>query len=193
VLRIVGFASGLLLLASAIAKILDPRPTSEALRTSSFPSGRSVVVMLAMTELVIGFLLLSGFGAMIWILGALLYFSFAAFLLQARFRGLTIRSCGCFGRDDTGLSPIHVVVVSGIAVALAVEASLNHGIDSAWPGDLRSIVVLMESISLALALYAMLGPLPTLLEGIRHSVAANSHDGIIHPNPKREDPLDEHG
>ena len=102
--------SATLLLISGGAKLVDPDPTSGALRAAALPGSRWVVAALGLWEIAAGSLALGVGGA---IGGAMLfvtYGAFAGFIVYALRSGIPIQSCGCFGRSDTPPSMSHVAI-----------------------------------------------------------------------------------
>lgn len=102
--------SATLLLISGGAKLVDPDPTSGALRAAGLPASRWAVGALGLWEIAAGSLALGvgGFvgGSMLFVT----YAAFAGFIVYALRSGLPIQSCGCFGRTDTPPSPSHVAI-----------------------------------------------------------------------------------
>jgi len=98
----------LLLGASGVGKLVDWKPTSGALKSANLPSSRQWVWLLGSLEIgaaAIG-LLIGG----VWMAPALLlYAGFTGFTVWAIQRDVPLQSCGCFGKDDTPPTAIHVV------------------------------------------------------------------------------------
>lgn len=151
-----------LLGASGVAKLIDPEPTTGAMATAGMPSSHLLSRLLGITEiagatfaLVVGGLALG--------VAAVLYLSFAAFTSLALVRNLPIQSCGCFGREDTPPTLIHVVFNLGAAGALiALAFSGQTPID--WSLDLPALVLYLGfSIIGVYASYLLLARLPQVL------------------------------
>ena len=111
-------ALGLLAVAGA-AKVVDPEPTSGALRVARLPSGRPLVRGMGGMELAVAVAALVGFVPAV---GAAMvaYLGFAGFTLWAVKVDRPIQSCGCFGSADTPPGIVHVVANAVSAGALAV-------------------------------------------------------------------------
>ena len=102
--------SAALLLISGGAKLVDPDPTSGALRAARLPASRWAVAALGLWEIAAGSLALGVGGTLGGSLLLVTYTAFAAFIAYALRTGLPIQSCGCFGRSDTPPSLSHVAV-----------------------------------------------------------------------------------
>lgn len=114
--------AALLLVAGGAAKVFDPIDTVGALRAAGLRVAAPVVVVGALAEAIVGlYALIAGdrFGA---VLVAISYVGFAAFVGWALVKHLPIASCGCFGREDTPPSVVHLVVNAGAVVAAAAVA-----------------------------------------------------------------------
>ena len=112
-----------LLAASGVTKLLDPDPTTGAMTAARLPSSRRVSRGLGLLELAAAGagLVLAG----VWpVVGATLYTGFFLFTLVALHRRLPIQSCGCFGREDTPPTVLHVGFNAISAAALAYLAVL---------------------------------------------------------------------
>lgn len=107
-----------LLGASGVAKLVDPEPTTGAMRVTRLPSSNSVSRVLGATEVVVaGGALVTG--GMFVIAATGLYLAFGVFTFVALAKRMPLRSCGCFGREDTPPSVVHVVFNASAALALA--------------------------------------------------------------------------
>jgi len=98
----------MLLGASGIAKVVDPDPTVGALRAANLPSSRLVSRTLGVVEMTAAILGLGG-GPGALIPAVVLYAGFTLFTLAAIRGQIPVQSCGCFGREDTPPSLIHVI------------------------------------------------------------------------------------
>ncbi len=96
-----------LLAVGGVAKVFDPDPTEGALRAARLPSARWVVRVLGVAEISAALLGLVG-PARATAPAALLYLGFALFTLGAVRNRIPLQSCGCFGREDTPPSWLHV-------------------------------------------------------------------------------------
>lgn len=108
---------------AGIAKMIDPEPTSGALRAARLPSGLTLSRALGGVEFVaaVAGLAVGGVAAAP---GALLYLGFSFFTASGTLNKRPIQSCGCFGREDTPPSWIHVAYNSA-AVAMLAYVALN--------------------------------------------------------------------
>ncbi len=113
-----------LLAASGVAKLIDPDPTTGAMRGARLPSSRSTVRVLGVLEISAAVVGVAWGGA--WLsLAVALYAGFTLFTFVAVRRSLPIQSCGCFGRDDTPPSWIHVVFNGLSTIALGYLMVVN--------------------------------------------------------------------
>lgn len=107
-----------LLGASGVAKLVDPEPTTGALRATRLPSSNVVSRLLGATEVVVavGAVVTGG----VFVIAATgLYLAFGVFTFAALAQRIPLQSCGCFGREDTPPSVVHVVFNASAALALA--------------------------------------------------------------------------
>lgn len=156
----------LLLGASGVAKVLDPIPTSGALRAAGLPSARGVSLTLGLVEILAAVAGLA-LGSIAVAPAAVLYAAFTVFTLAAVRRRIPLQSCGCFGRDDTPPDVIHVVYNGVATVALTwVAASGSDAIpwDSA-PVDL--VLFVGFAVLGGYASYLLLAVLPITLKNMR--------------------------
>lgn len=150
-----------LLAASGIAKLVDPTPTTGAMRSARLPSSHLLTYALGTLELFFAAaaLVLGG----IYTLGAaILYAAFALFTFAALRNRIPLQSCGCFGRDDTPPTTMHVgfnIISASALVALPVL-----GLDPI-PWDLDAVpltLFLGFAIIGVYVSYLMLSTLPQL-------------------------------
>ena len=115
-------AVGLFLLAaSGLSKLADWTQTSGSLESARLPSGRAVVSLLGIVEVVAALVGLAIGGR--WLIPAtLLYLGFAAFTAWALRLEVPLQSCGCFGRGDTPPTTIHLAYNLVVAAALALAS-----------------------------------------------------------------------
>lgn len=106
-----------LLIMSGGSKLVDPEPTRGALKATGLPSATAVAIMLGVWEIVAGATALAFGGALGGGMLAVTYLGFAGFVGFALARDLPIQSCGCFGRDDTPPTWLHVAVNLSAAAA----------------------------------------------------------------------------
>lgn len=157
-------ACALLALAGA-QKVLDPAPTVGALRAMGLPSRPSLVRAVAAVELGLAALAVT---VDHWAPAAAMaasYMAFAAFVEAARGRGAMVSSCGCFGKEDTPPTLVHVLVNAALAAVCAVWAANGRGVpvemvvDQPWSGvPLLALVALGTGL-----LYLTLTVLPRTL------------------------------
>jgi hypothetical protein len=118
-------AGALVLVVSAVLKLVDPAPTRALLEALAPGSGRSGAGALAVGELGVAFAALTWGGP--WAFGALAAanLGFAAVLVVARRRAPGL-SCGCFGRHSGPPDRVQVgadlVVAAAAGLAAVVDA-----------------------------------------------------------------------
>ena len=122
--------AALLLVLAGAQKVNDPAPAQGALRALNLPDRRRLVQVGAIAELLIGAGALAIDGPVFPVLVAASYLAFAIFVVAAIRSGTPIESCGCFGREDTPPSAVHVIVNAGFA-ATATTTAIAGGIDLA--------------------------------------------------------------
>ena len=135
--------SGLIVVAGAM-KIVQPSITGGALRQSGLPGSTIVVRALGAGEIAIGLTAIAtGSPASAWLV-AIAYAGFTAFVVNALVRDLPVGSCGCFGKEDTPPTWIHVGI-TGLGAGFAVAASGKRGRalqrSDAWFGEETRIPV----------------------------------------------------
>ena len=115
-------AASLLLIAGA-AKAARPETTAGALAGVGMPVPAALVRVGGAAEAAIGAgALVVGTAPFAAALG-LSYLGFAGFVLLALARRVPISSCGCFGREDTPPTMVHVAIdlaCAGVAAAVAL-------------------------------------------------------------------------
>ena len=110
--------AGLLGLAGAL-KIATPAATQGALRQSRLPESRMAVRLLGLAELAVGVWAIASGSAAAGMATAVFYLGFTLFVVNALVRDLPVASCGCFGKQDTPPSWIHVTItVLGVAAGV---------------------------------------------------------------------------
>jgi hypothetical protein len=108
-----------LLVVAGVAKVVDPDPTSGALRAARLPVRRPLVRFMGVAEVVVAGAALLAVPAAVGF-AALAYLGFTGFTAWALRTERPIQSCGCFGSDDTPPGLVHVVVNAVSAGALAL-------------------------------------------------------------------------
>jgi hypothetical protein len=152
-----------LLIASGVSKQLDPDPTTGAMQAARLPSSRLISRTLGLAEAAAGVTGLT-FGG-VWLSGAtLLYASFFAFTAMAVRRRLPLQSCGCFGRDDTPPSALHVVFNGLSALALGYLVAVDQNPVPWSDPPVQVAVYLAFSLVGAYLAYLLLAQLPDTLQ-----------------------------
>ncbi len=151
-----------LLAASGVAKLIDPEPTTGAMRAARLPASRALTYTLGATEVVVGTLgLVAGTALFV---AALLYLAFSMFTFAAIRKRIPVQSCGCFGRDDTPPNALHLVynVVASLAIVAATMLDLDP-VDWSLPaGEL--VIVRGYLVAGVYASYLLLARLPQVLK-----------------------------
>lgn len=154
-------ALGLLGLAG-VAKVLDPDPTDGALRAARLPSSRLFARLLGGLEIFAAVTALAVGGVSVY-LAAFLYLGFTLFTLSGVLNRRPIQSCGCFGREDTPPSWLHVTYNAGAVVATGWVAATG-GSAIPWDNPLLELVIYLGFASLGVfASYLLLSVLPRTL------------------------------
>ena len=156
----------LLLGASGVGKLVDWKPTSGALKSANLPSSRRWVWLLGSLEIgaaAIG-LLIGG----VWMAPALLlYAGFTGFTVWALRRDVPLQSCGCFGKDDTPPTAIHVVYNAIASTALGV-AAVTQAAPIDWTNRLSETLLFFAFAVIGSYLsYLLLAELPKTLTQAR--------------------------
>lgn len=109
-----------LLGATGVAKLVDPDPTTGAMKAARMPSSKVLTLALGAFEIVVSIVALTTSWSPALIAAAVLYTAFAVFSFAALRKRIPLQSCGCFGREDTPPSPFHVVfnVLAGVALVI---------------------------------------------------------------------------
>jgi len=152
-----------LLAASGLAKLVDPEPTIGAMRSARLPASNLVAYLLGTVEVLLASASLA-MGGVALVGAAILYGGFTVFTFAATRKRIPVQSCGCFGRDDTPPSPIHVSFNLGAMVSLLAVASLGVSpIDWGLPGLQLALYLGFTAIGVYVS-YLMLSSLPQLLD-----------------------------
>lgn len=151
-----------LLAASGVAKLVDPAPTTGAMQSAGLPASRPITHALGLFEVVIAGAALA-IGGPYLILAALSYLAFGLFTFGALRQRIPVQSCGCFGREDTPPSVVHVTYNVVAAVAIAATAGLGVSpVD--WSMATLELVLYLGYTALGtVASYLLLTRLPQLL------------------------------
>ncbi len=111
-----------LLVVASLPKITQPYDLLRALRLAGVRLPAIFVRLFGAVEAVIGLLGLVSGHPVLLALAALSYLGFAGFVGIALARKTPLSSCGCFGKADSPPTVLHVVIVGGLALCLAVGA-----------------------------------------------------------------------
>lgn len=155
-----------LLAVSGIAKLVDPTPTTGAMRSAKLPSSDSVTYALGGLEVLVAVTALAFGGAFAWG-GAVLYGAFAVFTLAALRGQIPLQSCGCFGREDTPPTVLHVGFNMTAALALGTLPLLGL---NPIPGELGILELSLYAgfaVTGVFASYLILSSLPQLSRAAR--------------------------
>ncbi len=116
-------AAGLVAVAG-LAKLRDPTATAATLDVLGLPGGRVGVRLLGAFEVLLGAAAVIVGGWATATLLALLYLGFVV-VVGVLIRRDTSVGCGCFGRDDTPVTRVHLTVNCACTVLCAVAAGLG--------------------------------------------------------------------
>lgn len=152
-----------LMAASGIAKFADPDPTTGAMAAARLPASRTITFLLALGEVAVAGIALAAGGPATAAAG-IAYLAFSIFTFAAMRKRIPVQSCGCFGREDTPPSWLHVGfnVVSTVAL-FTVAATDLVPIDWGLPVLQLSLYIGFSLIGVV-ASYLMLTRLPQTLE-----------------------------
>lgn len=152
-----------LLGASGVVKIIDPVPTSGALKAARLPSSESASRAIGLAELgaaALGLIM----GGMALIPAMSLYAGFTLFTLAALKHRLPLQSCGCFGREDTPPSNIHVTYNAAATSALTWTA-FSGDMPIIWNAPPMELALFLLFAALgAFASYLLLAQLPLAVQ-----------------------------
>ncbi len=152
-----------LLGASGVAKLIDPEPTTGAMDAARLPSSNLLSRLLGTVEMVVAVaaLAVGGWSALLAASG--LYLAFAVFTFSALINRIPLQSCGCFGREDTPPTSIHVVYNLVSAVAIGILVTGPAPID--WTTGIIELALYLVFASIGVyASYLLMTRLPQLLE-----------------------------
>lgn len=116
------WASLALLAFAGLPKVWAPYDTMRALRLAGLRVPAIVVRLAGLLEAVLGAAALLTGHPLLLGLAALSYLGFAGFVGYALRQKTPLASCGCFAKTDTPPTRLHVVIVAGLALALAGAA-----------------------------------------------------------------------
>ncbi len=151
-----------LLGAAGVAKTIDPVPTGGALRAARLPSQPWSVRLLGGTEVAASIVGLAFGGP--WVSGAaLLYLGFLTFTWLALRNVVPGQSCGCFGREDTPPSWIHVGYNLAGLIAL-VSVVVGDGSPIPWDAPMVEAALYLAYAAVgSFVSYLLLARLPNNL------------------------------
>ena len=154
-----------LLVAGGLLKTARPGDTATALRQSGLPATPVLVRAGGLIEVGVGAAALVTGDRVAAILVALSYAVFAGFVAVALRRGTPLASCGCFGKEDSPPTRLHVVLTAAAAaaaVAVAVQPGVGLGdVVRAQPlGGVPFLALVVCGVSFA---YVALTSVPRLL------------------------------
>lgn len=150
-------AAAVLLVIAGLAKVLHPRPTAEMLGTLGLPGVPALAAAIGVGEFALGLLALVVGGPFFAVATGIVYVGFAVVVLRAL--AVDAPSCGCFGRDDTPPSWIHVVGDLVFAVASFVAAAGSTPLevmDDQPAGGIPFVIVVGLVAGLAVAAFTAL-------------------------------------
>ena len=157
-----------LLGASGIMKLVDPEPTTGAMNVAHLPSSNLVSRLLGLFEigLCLTGLAMAGISVLV---AAALYLAFTIFTLVAVISRIPLQSCGCFGREDTPPTVIHVAFNLAATVALFVVYLQGGGpVDWALP-PVELVLYLGFTAIGVYTTYLLMTRLPQVLEATRRA------------------------
>lgn len=172
--------AGLLVIAG-VSKGIEPRATAGALLAMRLPSALPLVRVLGLAEVFIGVAVMVTGRAVASAALTAAYLGFGGFVAIALARHLPIGSCGCFGKDDTPPSLIHLALnAAGVAVGVATTLA-PIGSPSEWlPAlDPHRVPYLLFTAAALLFSYIILSELPKTMRVARR--------GSVAPATGRED------
>jgi len=124
------FVSAALLVVSGIAKLVEPAPTTGALRAAGLPHARWQARALGLIEIVVAVAAI-GLGGVAVFGVVIMYLAFTIFVVVALGADLPLSSCGCFGKHDTPPTWLHAGYNASAALAaLLVGIQGLSGIDA---------------------------------------------------------------
>lgn len=158
-----------LLGASGVVKLIDPDPTTGAMSAARLPSSNVLSRTLGSVEVAVAVTALAS-GWVVATVGASgLYLAFALFTFSAVRNRIPLQSCGCFGREDTPPTAIHVVY--NLAAAAGLVALPIVGLDPIdWALPVTELALYIGfAIVGVYASYLLMTRLPQLLTLARSS------------------------
>lgn len=152
-----------LLGASGVAKLIDPDPTTGAMRAAHIPSSNLLTYLLGLVEVISSVLALTVGGIAVAVAGVL-YLGFLTFTFAAVRNRIPVQSCGCFGRDDTPPNAVHVAFNFLALVSLAALVSAGNPAVIDWSLPLVELTIYLTFGAVGVsASYLVLARLPQLM------------------------------
>ncbi len=167
------FVAALLLAVAGLAKAIHPADTARALRGVGVPAPSLLVRVGGALETVIGVAAIVRGDRATAVLVAVSYLAFAGFVAVALLRRLPIATCGCFGREESPPTWLHIGIdVAAAAAAVAVAIDPGVGIaDVVAEQPLAGVPFLLLVLTGAAAAGLALTLMPRLLVVVRETQA----------------------
>jgi uncharacterized membrane protein YphA (DoxX/SURF4 family) len=133
------FMFATLLVVSGVPKLTNPVSTTRALESIGLPPRRNLGRAVGVVEITVGLGVIAIGGPVTAAALAVLYAGFAGFILLG-LRSSKVKSCGCFGSEDTPPSLLHLAIDLGAAVvgAILVVRPVGHIVEvmgeTPWAG-----------------------------------------------------------
>ncbi len=160
-------ATGVLILAG-LAKLHRPSATAGALRQLSVPMPLVSARVLGLAEVGIGVAAVLTGSRLAWAGVALSYLGFTLFVLWALGDENRVGSCGCFGREDTPVTPGHAAY-NAAATAVATLSVLDpvklSAIEVSFLEGLLTAGLIAAGIALSIVVLSVLPRTLTLATG----------------------------
>ena len=128
------FMFATLLVVSGVPKLTKPASTARALEAIGLPPSLNLGRAVGVAEIMVGVGAIAIGGRVLAGALALLYAGFAGFIIVG-LRSSSVRSCGCFGSDDTPPSLLHLAIDLGAAAVGAILAARPIGDLAAVMGE----------------------------------------------------------
>ncbi|MDH3426024.1 MAG: hypothetical protein OEM22_05055 [Acidimicrobiia bacterium] len=157
-----------LLVVAGVLKLRAPDLAASALSAVRLRGGAAAVRLIALVEVAIGGLgvLFGGRAAASAV--AIVYIGFAAFVAVALAKGVNALACGCFGRSDSPLGPMHLVLnLAGAAIGVAAAVWPVSGITGITQDPAQGVVVALAAVVAAYLAYLAFAVLPMTASMVR--------------------------
>lgn len=146
-----------------MAKLIDPEPTTGAMNAARLPSSNILSRLLGTVETVVALAALAVGGWLALLAASGLYLAFTVFTFSALINRIPLQSCGCFGREDTPPTWIHVAYNLVLAVTIGTLVTGPSPID--W--SMATVELTLYLVFAAIGVYAsylLMTRLPQLLQ-----------------------------